>query len=81
MDCQKCQTATATPAEPGGFPSLANGEIWSATLWDIFKQLGRDKADRIIIESHFQLDGFGSFAKAGRAIVEADRNAPVSGLK
>src|SRR5262245_52230924 len=34
-----------------------NGEIWSATLWDIWNAIGRDRADRIIIESHFQLDG------------------------
>src|SRR5215470_3229831 len=40
-----------------------NGQIWSATLWDIWRRLGRDVADRIIIESHFQLDGFTSFAK------------------
>jgi hypothetical protein len=52
----------------------ANGEIWSATLWDIWNRLGRDVADRIIIESHFQLDGYTSFAKGARAIVDADRN-------
>jgi Fungalysin metallopeptidase (M36) len=52
----------------------ANGEIWSATLWDIWSRLGRDRADRLIIESHFQLDGFTSFAKGARAIVDADRN-------
>jgi extracellular elastinolytic metalloproteinase len=52
----------------------ANGEIWSATLWDIWSRLGRGRADRLIIESHFQLDGFTSFAKGARAIVDADRN-------
>ena len=51
-----------------------NGQIWSATLWDIWRELGRDVADRIIIESHFQLDGFTSFAKGARAIIDADRN-------
>src|SRR5262249_23805688 len=30
-----------------------NGQIWSATLWDIWKTLGRRVADRIIVESHF----------------------------
>src|SRR4029079_1002390 len=30
-----------------------NGEIWSATLWDVRKELGHETADRIIIESHF----------------------------
>jgi hypothetical protein len=43
-------------------------------LWAIWKAVGRGAADRIIIESHFQLDGFTSFAKAARAILDADRN-------
>ncbi|MCI0432039.1 MAG: M4 family metallopeptidase [Gemmatimonadetes bacterium] len=52
----------------------ANGEIWSATLWDIRQELGRDIADRLIIESHFQLDGFTTFARGARAILDADAN-------
>jgi hypothetical protein len=51
-----------------------NGEIWAATLWDIWHRVGKDVADRIIIESHFQLDGYTSFAKGARAILDADRN-------
>jgi len=51
-----------------------NGQIWSATLWDIWKATERRVADRIIVESHFQLDGFTSFARGARAIVDADRN-------
>lgn len=51
-----------------------NGVIWSATLWDIRNLLGRETADRIILESHFQLDGFTTFAKGARAIIDADRN-------
>lgn len=51
-----------------------NGEIWSATLWEIWKAIGRKVADRIIIESHFQLDAFTTFARGARAIIDADRN-------
>ena len=51
-----------------------NGPIWSATLWDIWKATGRRVADRIIVESHFQLDGFTTFARGARAILDADRN-------
>ena len=51
-----------------------NGQIWSATLWDIWTTVGRDVADRIILESHSQLDGFTTFACAARAILDADRN-------
>jgi hypothetical protein len=51
-----------------------NGPIWSAVLWEVRKAIGRDKADRIIIESHFQLDGFTTFARGARAILDANRN-------
>jgi len=51
-----------------------NGQIWSATLWDIWLAVGRPIADRIIIESHFQLDGHTTFARGARAIIDADRN-------
>ncbi len=52
----------------------ANGEIWSAALWQVRAALGRRKADRIIIDSHFQLDAFTTFARGARAILDADRN-------
>jgi len=52
----------------------ANGLIWSATLWEIWNALGKAVADRVIIESHFQLDGFTTFARGARAILDADRN-------
>ncbi len=52
----------------------ANGQIWSATLWDIWKAIGRRAADRVIVESHFQLDGFTTFARGARALLDADRN-------
>jgi hypothetical protein len=51
-----------------------NGEIWSATLWDIWESVGRNVADKLIVESHFQLDGFTTFARGARAILDADRN-------
>ena len=51
-----------------------NGQIWSATLWEVRALLGRKMADRLILESHFQLDGFTDFARGARAIQDADRN-------
>ena len=51
-----------------------NGEIWSAALWDIWRRVGRAVADGIVIESHFQLDGFTTFARGARASLDADRN-------
>jgi Zn-dependent metalloprotease len=51
-----------------------NGEIWSAALWDVRKVLGQAAADRVIVESHFQLDGFTTMARGARAILDADQN-------
>src|SRR6185369_16122991 len=51
-----------------------NGEIWSATLWEIREAVGREVADRLILDSHYQLDGFTTFARGARAILDADRN-------
>jgi len=31
-------------------------------------------SDRVILESHFQLDGFTTFARGARAMLDADRN-------
>jgi Zn-dependent metalloprotease len=30
-----------------------DGEIWSRALWDINKALGRQAANRVILEAHF----------------------------
>jgi len=49
-----------------------NGTIWSSTLWEIRGALGQEVADKIIVESHFQLDAYATFAQAARAIVDAD---------
>jgi hypothetical protein len=51
-----------------------SGVIWAATLWDIFGALGRDAADRIIVESHFELDPYTTMARGARAIMNADVN-------
>ena len=50
-----------------------NGEIWAAALWEVRGALGRRAADRVIVDSHFQLDGFTSFGRGARAILDADR--------
>jgi len=50
-----------------------NGEIWSATLWDIFKKLGKKPADTLIIESNFRLNGAAKFADAANNILAVDK--------
>lgn len=57
-----------------GADEHVNGLIWSGALWEIWKALGRTVADRLIVESHFQLDGFTTFARGARAILDADRH-------
>jgi hypothetical protein len=51
-----------------------NGEIWSATLWDIRTAVGPAIANRLALEHHFQLEAGTKFARAARAILDADRN-------
>ena len=51
----------------------ANGEIWSAVLWDIFNRIAKNKADKIILESHFLVPLNPTFADGGAALVTADK--------
>jgi Zn-dependent metalloprotease len=49
----------------------ADGEIWSHALYDINKSLGRDKANKVIIEGTFKYKPDTSFADAAKATVAA----------
>jgi len=73
-----CQRRVDSPKTYATFHGRADehetGEIWSATLWDVAMAIGRRAADRIIVGSHFQLDGYTTFAQGGRAILDADCN-------
>jgi hypothetical protein len=53
-----------------------NALIWSGSLWDIHEAIGGDASDRVILESHFYLNGTSpnsSFEDGARAILQADR--------
>jgi Zn-dependent metalloprotease len=50
-----------------------DGEIWSACLWQVRKLFGREKADTIILESHFYLGPYADFRDGAEAIVMAAR--------
>jgi Zn-dependent metalloprotease len=52
----------------------ADGEIWSAALFQIRGALGAAKADRVIIQSHFLLSANANFADGSNAIVTAAIN-------
>jgi Zn-dependent metalloprotease len=52
----------------------ADGEIWSACLWQMREALGAAAADKIIIESHFYLTPTSQFRDGAEAIILADQN-------
>jgi Zn-dependent metalloprotease len=47
-----------------------DGEIWSAALWDINQQLGRDEATTIVIEAQFWMTPKTNFQGASRALID-----------
>ncbi|MBD3299220.1 MAG: hypothetical protein GF341_11230 [candidate division Zixibacteria bacterium] len=50
----------------------ADGEIWSATLWEMFEAIGRGTTDRIVLYSHFLLPTDPDFADGAQALLDAD---------
>ena len=52
----------------------ADGEIWSAALWQIAASLGRIKADKLVIQHHFLLSASATFNQAADALVTTARN-------
>ncbi|MCS6776655.1 MAG: proprotein convertase P-domain-containing protein [Chloroherpetonaceae bacterium] len=51
----------------------ADGEIWSACLWQIRGIVGRTRADRMILESHFSVPRSGRFVDGANAILAANQ--------
>ncbi len=51
----------------------ADGQIWSAALWEIFEVIGRDASIRLVVESHFFLSPAAEFVDAASAILMADQ--------
>ena len=54
--------------------SHADGQIWSAALWEIFEAIGRDASIRLVVESHFFLAPDAEFVDAASAILLADQD-------
>ncbi len=51
-----------------------DGEIWSSPLWDIWMELGRENASRLVLESIHFLPASGGFEDAAFAVLQADVN-------
>ena len=49
----------------------ADGEIWSAALWQIRGSLGAANADRVVLAAHFLLAPSASFNQGANALVTA----------
>src|SRR5262249_191521 len=52
----------------------ADGEIWSAALWQIRTALGQTKADTVILQHHFMINANASFNEPANALVTAAIN-------
>ncbi|MDH4208457.1 MAG: PKD domain-containing protein, partial [Anaerolineae bacterium] len=50
----------------------ADGEIWSACLWEMFSGIGKEVSDRVILQSHFLVPTDPIFAEGVAAILSAD---------
>jgi hypothetical protein len=50
-----------------------NGEIWSASLWQLRAAVGRPVADRLVIAHHFLVNRRARFEDAANALLTADR--------
>ena len=50
----------------------ADGEIWSAALWDIRAELGGPVTDQLVLEHHFALPANSLMPDAANAVLQAD---------
>jgi Zn-dependent metalloprotease len=63
-----------------------DGELWSASLWQIRTLLGAAKADKLVLQAHFLLSSNANFSDGSNALVTAAKNlglstAEVSGVR
>lgn len=50
----------------------ADGEIWSAALWDLFNVLGKTITDTLVLQSHFLVPDDPTFSDGAQALLDAD---------
>lgn len=66
------EEVTAFDYDPHTTPHI-NGRIWSRTLFEIFRTLGKTVADRLILQSHFEVPHNPTFVQGADAIITADQ--------
>jgi subtilisin-like proprotein convertase family protein len=52
----------------------ADGEIWSAVIWQVRGLVGRARGDTLVLESHFSVPTTGTFEDGANAIIQANRD-------
>ncbi|MBI4601423.1 MAG: M36 family metallopeptidase [Planctomycetes bacterium] len=60
-------------ADPGRDIHL-DGEIWSAALFEIRNILGRDDANRLVLDSHYRLQPDAGFQEGSQALLDANQS-------
>lgn len=49
-----------------------DGEIWAGALWDILQRVGKTTADRLALQSHFNVPAAPNFRQGADAVLTAD---------
>ncbi|MEM6365723.1 MAG: M36 family metallopeptidase, partial [Planctomycetota bacterium] len=52
----------------------ADGEIWSAALWDLRGRIGGVATDQLVLEHHFSLPANATMRQAAQAILDVDQS-------
>jgi hypothetical protein len=69
---RRVDSAKRYPRDLEGEPH-ADGEIWSACLWELRAALGADVADRLVLAHHHLVTPRATFRTAVAALLTADR--------
>ncbi len=51
-----------------------DGEMWSASLWQVRGIVGRARADKLVLEAHYSVSTTGTFADGSNAILAANQS-------
>jgi hypothetical protein len=72
LGCLRRLDSTKHYPEDLAFEVHDDGEMWSSTLHDLFLALGKETADRVVLQSHFLVPFLPRFCDGARALRDAD---------
>lgn len=70
--CRNADNPKVYPVDYDGGDFHKDGELWSGTLWDMLTDLGKTTADRLALQSNFNMPDNPSFDEAADAVMTAD---------